>query len=114
MNERSKCSRREFLKAGAGVGATLAGIDLTACSFSHGGTLLKRQSPPSGKPKVLVIGAGLSGLSAARRLQDEGTCEVLVLEARHRSGGRVWTDRGLSGIPLDIDSGPRNRRGLSM
>lgn len=37
---------------------------------------------------VVVVGAGLAGLSAARDLMNGGT-EVLVLEARNRPGGRV-------------------------
>lgn len=45
-----------------------------------------------GGGRVLVIGAGLAGLVTATELQAEG-CEVLVLEARDRVGGRVLTLR---------------------
>jgi monoamine oxidase len=38
---------------------------------------------------VCVIGAGFSGIAAARKLQDAGL-DVVVLEARDRAGGRVW------------------------
>ncbi|GBP82753.1 Lysine-specific histone demethylase 1A, partial [Eumeta japonica] len=51
-------------------------------------------SPPKGKcrPKVIIIGAGVSGLAAARQLQSFG-CEVVILEGRERVGGRVVTYR---------------------
>lgn len=42
------------------------------------------------KPKIAVIGAGLAGLTAAYRLQEQG-CSVVVYEARARAGGRVLT-----------------------
>lgn len=50
--------------------------------------------------RVLVIGAGISGLAAAGDLMRAGL-DVTVLEARDRIGGRIWTDRRL-GTPLDL------------
>ncbi|MFB4348391.1 flavin monoamine oxidase family protein [Microbacterium sp. CR_7] len=49
---------------------------------------------------TIVIGAGMSGVTAARMLADEGR-RVLVLEARDRIGGRMNTDRS-AGFPVDL------------
>jgi monoamine oxidase len=43
--------------------------------------------------RVIIVGAGLAGLSAAVELKDNGW-DVLVLEANDRVGGRVLTHRG--------------------
>ena len=48
---------------------------------------------------VVVIGAGLAGLAAARRLAIAGR-EVCVIEAGDAPGGRVRTDR-IDGLLLD-------------
>ena len=50
--------------------------------------------------RVIVVGAGMAGLVAARLLHDSGFA-VTVLEARDRVGGRTWTDDSL-GAPLDL------------
>jgi monoamine oxidase len=49
---------------------------------------------------VCVVGAGFAGLTAALRLRQNGT-SVVVLEARDRVGGRVWTQRLSDGSPVD-------------
>lgn len=50
-------------------------------------------------PTAIIIGGGLSGLTAARQLQKDGI-DFLLLEATNRLGGRVKTDV-ISGFRLD-------------
>lgn len=53
---------------------------------------------------VAVIGAGLAGLTAARRLRELGR-SVVVLEARDRIGGRALTDRAALNTAIDLGAG---------
>ena len=49
---------------------------------------------------VCVVGAGYAGLTAAGRL-NQGGRSVVVLEARDRVGGRIWTHHLSDGSPVD-------------
>ncbi|HEX7314792.1 MAG TPA: FAD-dependent oxidoreductase [Pyrinomonadaceae bacterium] len=85
--------RRTFLKQGALAAATAFVVP----SRVRVQTGLGRTSAPR---RVVVLGAGLAGLSAGYELTRAGH-EVKVLEARERPGGRVLTlrtfDEGLYG-----------------
>jgi monoamine oxidase len=54
------------------------------------------------KQDVIVVGAGVAGLAAARRLHDAGRAP-LVLEARDRIGGRILSDRSRSLVELGAE-----------
>lgn len=59
------------------------------------------EPPKKQVKKVIVIGAGISGLRAASVLQRHGI-EVIILEGRDRIGGRIHTTRDDQGVPRDI------------
>ncbi|CAO2143857.1 unnamed protein product [Urochloa humidicola] len=40
-------------------------------------------------PKVIIVGAGMSGISAGKRLSDAGITDLVILEATDRIGGRM-------------------------
>ncbi len=75
-------SRRDFLAAGA---AAAASVSLSRCASL---------APTSRRgERVIVIGAGIAGLSCAYRLRQAGIA-VRVFEAQNRVGGRVSSLRG--------------------
>lgn len=55
----------------------------------------------SERVEVVVVGAGLSGLVAAREMRRAGL-DVVVLEAADRCGGRAYTETSALGSRLDL------------
>lgn len=92
--------RRALLKAALGL------------LGAGGWTAARAQSDAVGRGRrAIVIGAGFAGLAAARGLADHGF-NVVVLEARRRAGGRVWTDRSL-GAPVELGASWLERQNLN-
>ncbi|XP_022641382.1 protein FLOWERING LOCUS D isoform X5 [Vigna radiata var. radiata] len=61
-------------------------------NFGVASTIKEKIPSESSKPSVIVVGAGLAGLAAARQLMRFGF-KVTVLEGRKRAGGRVYTKK---------------------
>ena len=53
------------------------------------------------RDRVIVIGAGIAGIAAARRLTERGF-PVTVLEARDEIGGRIRTLHGFAAHPIEL------------
>lgn len=87
--------RRLMFAAAAGSAAGAASV------FPFAGA--SAQAAPARRTSVIVIGAGVSGLAAARKLAQAGHM-VTILEARNRIGGRVWTDVN-EGVPMEVGAG---------
>lgn len=77
---RNRISRRDFLVRSAAAGA---GLGLTGCASRGLG---------GGSEPVVIVGAGIAGLTAAYRLRQAGI-PVRLLEAQDRIGGRMWSIR---------------------
>lgn len=87
--------RRKFLKHTIkGLPILLLSPSILASSCGKDNKIIS----PNGKT-VVVIGAGISGLAAAKKLKENGF-NVIILEASDKVGGRLRTDRSL-GIAFD-------------
>lgn len=81
-------SRRRVLGAASVLGAAAV---VGACGRRN----------PGDNVDVIVVGAGIAGLSAARSLTGAGA-NVVILEARDRVGGRIMTSDLWPAAPVDL------------
>ncbi|UYV20422.1 FAD-dependent oxidoreductase [Halomonas qaidamensis] len=85
-------NKRDFLKL-------LALVFVSSKASGRGGD--DDKTIDNGHQRIVVIGAGLAGLVAAKELMGAGH-NVIVLEARDRIGGRIWTSKKWPDVPLDM------------
>ena len=88
--------RREFLKQSA-----------LAAAFALNATAFRKLERKGNAKKIIIVGAGLAGLSAAYELT-RANHDVTILEARTRPGGRVETLRSPFADGLYVEAGTMN------
>jgi monoamine oxidase len=81
IEERAGMTRREVIAGGTGL----------ALAAALSGPLPRALAASS--PRIVVVGAGLAGLSCAYQLKQAGV-RAEIYEAADRVGGRCWTRRG--------------------
>lgn len=113
MSDRA-LTRRGLLGAGAGAaaGAAVLGGAADASAAKKRKPAKKKKAAKPRSVDVVVVGAGISGLTTARRLAAKGR-SVVVLEARDRVGGRTLNHDVAPGRPVEAGGeyvGPTQNR----
>jgi monoamine oxidase len=101
-------TRRQFLKGLSGTALTIGASSWWLANAQQsevsGNVRPSLAGGASGKPRVVIVGAGLAGLVSAYRLTQLGIpCEIY--EASHRVGGRVFTRRNANGDGMFVELG---------
>jgi len=88
-------NRRQFIEAALYGSTAVAAL----APFSIG----RARAQALADTKVIVVGAGLAGLGAAKSLTEQGA-EAIVLEIKPHIGGRLYTDYSM-GAPFEYGAG---------
>ncbi len=91
----TKTSRRRLLQAGLFTTGALAGVSLSQA---------RRSVAVAANAKVLIVGAGIAGLTAAYRLHQAGV-GVEIVEARNHLGGRIRSLANAAGTSTTVEIG---------
>ncbi|MBC8120899.1 MAG: flavin monoamine oxidase family protein [Gemmatimonadaceae bacterium] len=88
--------RRDFVMSVAATGgaAYAAMMAMNLIEPAAARTTKFQLRKPERRARVVILGAGLAGMTAAYELGKVGGYDCVILEARARSGGRCWTVRG--------------------
>ncbi|HYX19023.1 MAG TPA: FAD-dependent oxidoreductase, partial [Nostoc sp.] len=92
---KQRTTRRRLLYGGLGLVSALA-----TATWHHG----RDSTAFATIPKVLVVGAGIAGLTAAYRLRQAGV-PVDIIEARSRVGGRICSLANAAGTGVPVELG---------
>jgi monoamine oxidase len=84
-SHRDEITRRRFVSGTVATGAAAALPDAAEARARR----RRKRTPSTKHADVVIVGAGVAGLTAARRIVAGGR-SAIVLEARDRVGGRVW------------------------
>ncbi len=96
---KNSINRRDFIRLSSLVTASLITKPFNALSVSD--PWQQRLGTPQ---KVIILGAGMAGLSAGMELQKLGH-QVQIIEGQMRAGGRVFTARNMFADGLYADLG---------